>query len=197
MDKASLHRLVQGLQKSSMVSLKTPQTVVFIQKCVRPFAEYAFGASTRPRNPVYESSPLYRISRTGSAGVLSLIVGEPLLLPLVIAIALWHLINTLAQSLHRIELAGYRLPVLFCRTAAVFIFLSLIWVLINFLSASADEVLEVAPVYQENLTNRLQNVPFIDFTAFKERPLSDLVAEWIDIPYYADIGCFFSSRNSC
>ena len=57
--------------------------------------------------------------------------------------------------------------------------------LINFLSASADEVLEVAPVYQENLTNRLQNVPFVDFTAFKERPLSDLVAEWIDIPYYA------------
>ena len=114
-----------------------------------------------------------------------LIVGEPLLLPLVIAIALWHLINTLAQSLHRIEVAGYRLPVLFCRTAAVFIFLSLIWVLINFLSASADEVLEVAPVYQENLTNRLQNLPFVDFTAFKERPLSDLLVESIDIPSYA------------
>ncbi|MEC8588256.1 MAG: hypothetical protein VXY78_07740, partial [Pseudomonadota bacterium] len=114
-----------------------------------------------------------------------LIVGEPLLLPLVIAIALWHLINTLAQSLHRIELAGYRLPVLFCRTAAVFIFLSLIWVLINFLSASADEVLEVAPVYQENLSKRLQNLPFVDFAAFEGRSLSDLLTEWIDIPSYA------------
>ena len=62
-----------------------------------------------------------------------LVVGESLLLPLVIAIALWYLINTLAQSFHRIEVAGYRLPVLLCRTAAVFTFLFLIWALIRFL----------------------------------------------------------------
>ena len=114
-----------------------------------------------------------------------LVVGESLLLPLVIAIALWYLINTLAQSFHRIEVAGYRLPVLLCRTAAVFAFLSLIWALINFLSASADEVLEVAPVYQENLSKRLQNFPFVDFAAFEGRSLSDLLTEWIDIPSYA------------
>ncbi|MGB1847772.1 MAG: AI-2E family transporter [Pseudohongiellaceae bacterium] len=114
-----------------------------------------------------------------------LVVGESLLLPLVIAIALWYLINTLAQSFHRIVVAGYRLPVLLCRTAAVFTFLSLIWALINFLSASADEVLEVAPVYQENLSKRLQNLPFVDFAAFEGRSLSDLLIEWIDIPSYA------------
>jgi AI-2 transport protein TqsA len=114
-----------------------------------------------------------------------LVVGESLLLPLVIAIALWYLINTLAQYFHRIEVAGYRLPVLFCRTAAVLTFLSLTWALINFLSASADEVLEVAPVYQENLSKRLQNLPFVDFAAFEERSLSDLLTEWIDIPSYA------------
>ena len=114
-----------------------------------------------------------------------LVVGESLLLPLVIAIALWYLINTLAQSFHRIEVAGYRLPVLLCRTAAVFTFLSLIWALINFLSASADEVLEVAPVYQENLSKRLQNLPFVDFAAFEGRSFSDLLTEWIDIPSYA------------
>ena len=114
-----------------------------------------------------------------------LVVGESLLLPLVIAIALWYLINTLAQFFHRIEVAGYRLPVLLCRTAAVLTFLSLIWALINFLSASADEVLEVAPVYQENLSKRLQNLPFVDFAAFEELSLSDLLTEWIDIPSYA------------
>ena len=114
-----------------------------------------------------------------------LVVGESLLLPLVIAIALWYLINTLAQSFHRIEVSGYRLPVLLCRTASVFTFLSLIWALINFLSASADEVLEVAPVYQENLSKRLQNLPFVDFAAFEGRSFSDLLTEWIDIPSYA------------
>ena len=114
-----------------------------------------------------------------------LTVGEKLLLPLVIATALWYLINTLAQSFHRIEIAGYRLPILICRMAAVLMFLSLIWALINFLSASADEVLEVAPVYQDNLTRRLQNLPFVDFAEFEGRSFIDLLTEWINIPSYA------------
>ena len=114
-----------------------------------------------------------------------LTVGEKLLLPLVIATALWYLINTLAQSFHRIEIAGYRLPILICRMAAVLMFLSLIWALINFLSASADEVLEVAPVYQENLTRRLRNLPFVDFAEFEGRSFIDLLTEWINIPSYA------------
>jgi predicted PurR-regulated permease PerM len=61
----------------------------------------------------------------------------------------------------------------------------LIWALVNFLSASADDVLDVAPVYQENLTRRLESVPFIDFAAFEERSLSELITDWIDIPSYA------------
>ncbi|HBW82458.1 MAG TPA: AI-2E family transporter [Gammaproteobacteria bacterium] len=114
-----------------------------------------------------------------------LIVGETLLIPLVIATALWYLINTLAQSFHRIEIADYKLPILLCRMAAVLMFLSLIWALVNFLSASTDEVLEVAPVYQKNLTSRLQDLPFVDLAAFEGRSFSDLLTEWINIPSYA------------
>ena len=114
-----------------------------------------------------------------------LVVGESLLLPLVIAIALWYLINTLARGFSRIELANFKFPMPVCLAASLLTFLLLIWALVNFLSASADDVLDVAPVYQENLTRRLESVPFIDFAAFEERSLSELITDWIDIPAYA------------
>jgi len=114
-----------------------------------------------------------------------LVVGESLLLPLVIAIALWYLINTLARGFSRIEVAGFKFPMPICLGASLLTFLLLIWALVNFLSASADDVLDVAPVYQENLTRRLESVPFIDFAAFEERSLSELITDWIDIPSYA------------
>jgi len=114
-----------------------------------------------------------------------LVVGESLLLPLVIAIALWYLINTLARGFSRMEVAGFKFPMPVCLGASLLTFLLLIWALVNFLSASADDVLDVAPVYQENLTRRLESVPFIDFAAFEERSLSELITDWIDIPSYA------------
>ncbi len=114
-----------------------------------------------------------------------LVVGESLLLPLVIAIALWYLINTLARGFSRIAVAGFKFPMPVCLGASLLTFLLLIWSLVNFLSASADDVLDVAPVYQENLTRRLESVPFIDFTAFEERSLSELITDWINIPSYA------------
>ncbi|MCH1598924.1 MAG: AI-2E family transporter [Pseudomonadales bacterium] len=114
-----------------------------------------------------------------------LVVGESLLLPLVIAIALWYLINTLARGFSRMEVAGFKFPMPVCLGASLLTFLLLIWALVNFLSASADDVLDVAPVYQENLTRRLESIPFIDFAAFEERSLSELITDWIDIPSYA------------
>ena len=114
-----------------------------------------------------------------------LVVGESLLLPLVIAIALWYLINTLARGFSRMEVAGFKFPMPVCLGASLLTFLLLIWALVNFLSASADDVLDVAPIYQENLTRRLESVPFIDFAAFEERSLSELITDWIDIPSYA------------
>jgi AI-2 transport protein TqsA len=114
-----------------------------------------------------------------------LIVGEALLLPFVIAVTLWYLINTLAQGFHRIEVGSFRFPMPLCLFAAFATFLLLIWSLINFLSSTAGDVLEVAPVYQDNLTRRLQTLPFIDFAAFEGRSFNDLIAEWIDIPAYA------------
>jgi len=110
-----------------------------------------------------------------------LVVGEALLLPLVIAIALWYLINTLAAAFARIQIGGFQFPSLVCLIASLLTFVLLIWGLINFLSGRADDVLQVIPIYQENLTERLQNLPLVVVSAFQDQ----LITDWIDLPAYA------------
>lgn len=110
-----------------------------------------------------------------------LIVGEALLLPLVIAIALWYLINTLAAAFAKIQIAGFRFPSFVCRLASLLTFVLLIWSLINFLGGRADDVMQVIPVYQENLTERFQNLPLVVVSAFQDQ----LITDWIDLPAYA------------
>jgi predicted PurR-regulated permease PerM len=114
-----------------------------------------------------------------------LIVGEALLLPLVIAIAFWYLINTLAAAFAAIRLGEFSLPFPLCLVASVFTFLFLVWALINFLSGRVQAVLEVAPVYQVNLINRIEALPFVDLTQFQDMNLMQLLTDWIDIPSYA------------
>ncbi|GJM12639.1 MAG: AI-2E family transporter [Pseudohongiella sp.] len=127
-------------------------------------------------------TPSFAISMFAVVLVLYLlIVGEALLLPLVIAIALWYLINTLAAAFAKIEIGGFSFPKIVCRLAAMFTFVLLVWGLINFLSGRADDVMQVIPVYQENLTERFQNLPLVVVSAFQDQ----LITDWIDLPAYA------------
>jgi predicted PurR-regulated permease PerM len=114
-----------------------------------------------------------------------LIVGEALLLPLVIAVAFWYLINTLASAFARISFSGFRFPMPACLVASVLTFLLMIWALVNFLSGRVQAVVDVAPVYQANLINRIENLPFIDVTQFENINLMQMVTDLIDIPSYA------------
>ena len=114
-----------------------------------------------------------------------LIVGEALLLPLVIATALWYLINTLARAFHQLKIGDFTLPMPVCLLASVLTFCFLIFALINFLSGRAPAVQRVAPVYQANLTERLQNLPFVDYSQFEGQNFMQLVTDFIDIPSYA------------
>ena len=103
-----------------------------------------------------------------------LYVGKDLLLPLVIAIALWYLIITLGNSFSRIRLGSISLPKPICTVASFLTFIGLIWLLDNFLSSNVDDVLEVAPIYQENLTSRLQAFSFFDINEFEGQSFGQL-----------------------
>lgn len=116
-----------------------------------------------------------------------LIVGESLLLPLVIAIALWYLINTLAATLGRLSIGSFSIPGPICLGLSILTFLAAIWVVVNFLSSSFGGVMEMAPVYQENLIRRLEtlSLPFVDVGDIQGENFGQMVIEWIDLPSYA------------
>lgn len=114
-----------------------------------------------------------------------LFIGKDLLLPLVIAIALWYLINVLARAFSRIAIGSLRFPMPVCLTASFLTFIFLVLALINFLSSTVDDVLEVAPIYQENLTTRLERISFVDVSEFEGQSLPQLLTTWINIPSYA------------
>ena len=107
--------------------------------------------------------------------------GEGLLLPLVIAIVLWYLINTLSAAFSRISIAEFSFPAPVCLTASFLTFLLLVWALINFLGGRIDDVMEVIPLYQSNLTTRLENLPLVVVATFQDQ----LITDWIDLPAYA------------
>jgi predicted PurR-regulated permease PerM len=114
-----------------------------------------------------------------------LIVGEALLLPLVIAIAIWYLINTLAALFARIEIGKRQLPNAFCLVLSFLSFALTLWAIGGFLGGRLDEVMSVIPTYQSNLTTRLENLPFLDMQAYQERGLMQMITELIDLPSYA------------
>ena len=61
-------------------------------------------------------------------------VGQSLILPFVIAIALWYLINTLSVAFQKVTLGSFKFPPRVCLLASILSFLSVVWALISFLS---------------------------------------------------------------
>ena len=112
-------------------------------------------------------------------------VGQSLILPFVIAIALWYLISTLSVAFQKVTLGSFKFPPRVCLVASILSFLSVVWALISFLSGSLNGVLEVVPTYQKNLIIRLENMPFIDMALLSEQSLMTTVGNWIDLPAYA------------
>ena len=110
-------------------------------------------------------------------------VGQELLLPLVIAITLWYLINTLSTFFARIPLGQSGIPKPLCLAASFLTFTLLVWGLVNFLGDSLDGVTEVIPNYQSNLEARLASLPFADsITIDSESVGIAQISEWVDLP---------------
>ena len=110
--------------------------------------------------------------------------GEGLLLPLVIAITLWYLINTLASAFARIRIGVFHFPKPICLMASLLSFILAIWGLINFLSSTFGDVLDVADQYQINLITRLQNFPLINLVDFEGQTPTELLGSWINLPSF-------------
>lgn len=92
-----------------------------------------------------------------------LIVAQNLLLPLVIAIAIWYLINLLASGFARLRIGPFVLPRLVCFAASILTFLFSISMLVQFISGSLNEVSTATTAYEENLRALWAYLPFAQY----------------------------------
>jgi predicted PurR-regulated permease PerM len=114
-----------------------------------------------------------------------LIVGEALLLPLVVAITLWYLINLLATGFQTVPIGPYRIPRVICLLASIFTFVALGWAVVNFIGSSIADVREVVPTYQANIEARIRSLPFSEYLIDQETGnLSGFLFDpsWLDLP---------------
>ncbi|STX50574.1 transporter, permease [Legionella busanensis] len=87
-----------------------------------------------------------------------LVVGRGLFIPLVIAILIWHLLNTIVASMQYIPVFGARMPPWLRMVIAFLIVIVLFTILVNIISDNVMEVIDVSPRYQENLMGILKNI---------------------------------------
>ena len=114
-----------------------------------------------------------------------LIVGEALLLPLIVAITFWYLINLMASGFARIPLGAFRIPGAFCLLASVLTFLAIGWAVVTFIGSSIAGVSEVIPTYQANIEARILGLPFSEFLIDQETGTltgSFFDTSWLDLP---------------
>ncbi len=92
-----------------------------------------------------------------------LIVAQDLLLPLVIAIAIWYLINLLASGFGKIKIAGYSIPRFLCFVASILTFMFSISALVQFIGGSLNDLGSVATTYEANLRSLWNRLPYAEY----------------------------------
>lgn len=87
-----------------------------------------------------------------------LIIGRSLLIPLVIAIFIWHLLNTVKKGVGHTPIIGLRMPEWLRMLVALCIVIILMTILVNVISNNVNDVLAASPRYQENMMNIFNNL---------------------------------------
>lgn len=108
-----------------------------------------------------------------------LIVGQDVLLPIVIALVFWYLINLLAKSYGRLKIGGNKLPGWICFTLSLFSFVAMFWGTVKLISMNVDGVLEVAPSYQINLEAKMNGL--LNYFGIQEAPTLEQLFELINL----------------
>ena len=96
------------------------------------------------------------LSYTGGLGLIVLtvyvmVVGRDLIVPFLISVVIWYLINTLADYYHKVRVKSYALPKALCFVAALATMVVALYFLVDMIGNNIANVKAAAPIYQENL----------------------------------------------
>jgi predicted PurR-regulated permease PerM len=105
--------------------------------------------------------------------------GRDFLIPLVLAIMAWTLLNALAGQFARIGLGGWHMPRWLALALAIAFLLAMLLLVYQIVVSQAADLRAAAPVYQENFNNSLNQL----LTRFgvTELPTSDRFLEGVNI----------------
>lgn len=98
------------------------------------------------------------ISYAGGLGIIALsvfimVVGRDLIVPFLISVVIWYLINTLADYYHKIKIGNFVLPKTLCFIVALLTMGVALYLLVDMIANNIADVRAAAPVYQENLSS--------------------------------------------
>jgi AI-2 transport protein TqsA len=78
-------------------------------------------------------------------------VARAIMIPFVIAVFVWYLINAMARGFGRVEVAGAKLPRTLCFLLAIVFLSTGVWDIFELISQNVATVAKAAPVYQQHL----------------------------------------------
>jgi predicted PurR-regulated permease PerM len=93
-----------------------------------------------------------------AATVYLLIVGRSLLLPLVLAMVLWYMIDALSDAIERPPRLKFRVPRIVALPAAIFMMGGLLWILGRTITTNVTAVIAAGPSYQVRLQKLIEQV---------------------------------------
>ena len=105
--------------------------------------------------------------------------GSALLIPLAIAILIWHLINALAGFYHRLAPGEHRLPRWLCYMAALLTMFGALTIMVELIMDNVTQVTEAAPGYEANLSGLLNTM--YDLVGLKTAPSFTQIIEQISV----------------
>lgn len=90
--------------------------------------------------------------------VYTLILGRGLLIPFILALFIWNLLNIVGNAVQMLPAMGRRIPAWLSMALALFIVLGLVLVLVNIIANNVNDVIDASSRYQDHLKQMLDNI---------------------------------------
>jgi AI-2 transport protein TqsA len=119
--------------------------------------------------------------------VAALYLAQALLIPLVVAIGIWLLVNAISDSLERVPVIGNRLPPWLRKSGAMVIITGFLWLSVEIIIQSVNQMLTQADSYEVRLSSLFTNV--LGSLGINELPNLSELANGANLqPALADLG---------
>ncbi len=108
-----------------------------------------------------------------------LYLARAIMIPFVIAVFVWYLINALARALGKIPLAGKNLPRFFCFLFALLAMALGIWMIFELIGRNISHVVQAAPIYQQNFEKIIPKI--VSLFHMEHAPTVRDLVQYIDL----------------